>query len=83
MTKLNSFILSDNIVRKMKEELVRSKDKNLEFGFVLCTKPDSNIIIDGQHYKGTESRITIKRQCGINEKIVGAYHTHPLDRVVE
>lgn len=75
--KLNSFVLPKNVIERMNIELKRSNKTGLEYGFSLCTMPETNIIIDKQHCVGEQCKIKIERKCDEKEKYVGSYHTHP------
>ncbi len=76
-TKLNSFILPDNVIEKMRDQLNKTIDTKEEYGFTLCTEHNRKTIIDRRHCKGNECKINISRECDKKEKFVGAYHTHP------
>ena len=80
--RLNSFVLPDDIIQKMKDSLGRTHKIGLEHGFVLCSRntPDGDILTDNSHCAGTECEITLKPTCkDKHETFVGSYHTHPDD----
>lgn len=75
--KLNSFVLSDNIIKKMDIQLDKTRDIGIEYGFNLC-KDNDNIVVKDE-CTGTTCEIKIMRECS-NQEItpkVGDYHTHP------
>lgn len=75
--KLNSFILPDNIIKKMEEQIDKTRNTKIEHGFNLC-KYNGNIIYKDE-CTGETCKIRIKRECS-NQDItpkVGDYHTHP------
>ena len=77
--KLNSFTLPNDVIRKMEDKLRESEKTGIEYGFNLCRKPGSDIIIDRTHCAGDECSIRLKRTCGrLDEILVGDYHIHPL-----
>ena len=45
--QVNSFMLSDNIIKEMKEKIKETRNKKIELGFSLCTEKDSNVVIKG------------------------------------
>ena len=73
--KLGSFILSDKIIKKMKDKIDKNKSTKLEFGFSLFQK--NNILIDRWHCVGDEGCIFPSDKCINGEKLVGGFHTHP------
>lgn len=83
--KLNSFILSDNIIEKMKDKIEETRSKKIETGFSLCTErikdvrnKDDNILKIGNDCQGTECRISRPIQrCREKDKYRGLFHTHP------
>lgn len=74
--KLNSFILSDKLINRMKETFLESWNLGIEAGFDLCQKKNGDIV-DRNLCTGTECEIRLKSKCPINEKFVGNFHTHP------
>lgn len=75
--KLNSFVLSDNIIKKMDIQLNKTRDIGIEHGFNLC-KDNDNITVKDE-CTGTTCEIKIMRECS-NQEItpkIGDYHTHP------
>lgn len=82
--KLNSFILSDNIIEKMKDKIEETRLKKIETGFSLCTEikdirdKDDGTLKIGNECQGTECRISRPMQrCKEKEKYRGLFHTHP------
>lgn len=76
VTMLNSFILPDDLVKKMKYKIEETKEKKIELGFGLCRIGRSNIIKHGGDCTGTECSLTEPRECRVGSYI-GGYHTHP------
>src|SRR3990167_1040786 len=76
VTIVNSFILSDDLVKKMKCKIEETKEKKIELGFGLCRIGKSNIIRSGGDCTGTECSLTEIRECKVGY-YVGGYHTHP------
>ena len=76
VTIVNSFILPDDIVKKMKDKIGETKEKKIELGFGLCRIGKSNIIKSGGDCTGTECALTEPRECRVGS-YVGGYHTHP------
>ena len=72
--KLNSFILPDSVIQKMKVKIEDSRFKNIEVGFNLCT--ENGTIHDESPCTGTECSIRIPKGCK-RGKHVGLFHTHP------
>lgn len=77
LRNINSFVLSNNIIKKMKDKIGESKKKRLELGFNLCTKGETKELQDASHCIGTACEIEIKRTCEGKGNYVGKYHTHP------
>lgn len=78
--KLNSFILRDNIIDKMKDQLGKTHTTGLEHGFIFCSRhtPEGDVLIDEEHCVGTECKMTFNAICkNKDETFVGDYHTHP------
>ncbi len=72
-TELNGHILPD----KIKQDIISKLDDTQqdELGFALCS--EDNIILEGEHTKGTPDGITIdSNMCKKGEKFLGGYHTH-------
>ncbi len=75
--KLNSFILPDNIIRKMEDQIEKTRNTKVEHGFNICKYNGG--IIDKDECTGSICEIRIKGECSdqdITPK-VGDYHTHP------
>jgi len=75
--KLNSFILPDNIIKKMEEQIEKTRNTKIEHGLNLC-KHNGNIIYKDE-CTGDTCEIRIKSECS-NQDItpkVGDFHTHP------
>ena len=77
MTKLNSFILPDDVAKEMMNKLKEGFKKEIELGFSLCLGRNSNILKIGEHCAGGECSVTIPSKCEENDKYAGSYHTHP------
>jgi hypothetical protein len=76
-TELNGYILTDKVKNDMRSKLDDTQQD--ELGFALCS--EDNIIIEGEHTKGTPNGITIDlSMCKKGEKFLGGYHTHPIGR---
>lgn len=74
---LNSFIITDDIIKKMEEILKESRTKEIELGFSLCKRYDNNILKIGEHCVGGECSIALPERCEEKDDIyMGAYHTH-------
>lgn len=72
-TRLNSYILPDNI----KNDMIDTLDKTQlnEEGFALCSQ--NNTITKGEYGIGTSNRLMFGPMPCKNEKFLGFYHTHP------
>lgn len=75
--KLNSYILSDELIDKMKDRLNETRKNGLELGFNICKTNDT--LISKDDCIGTTCQISIQKECSEQEKTpkVGDYHTHP------
>lgn len=76
VTLINSFIISDDLAKKMRDKIEETKEKKIELGFGLCRIGRSNIIKPGGDCTGTECSLTEPRECRVGSYI-GGYHTHP------
>lgn len=74
-TKLNSIILPDDIINRMKVLLKETKINRLEYGFDICQK-NNNLTMRNECH-GTLCSIELPQGCDADEKLVGDYHTHP------
>jgi len=75
ITKLNSYILTDEVKDAMRNKLYKTQQE--ELGFTLCSKSD-NIIMPGRDLVGDSRKIEIDPgACKEDEKFLGGYHTHP------
>lgn len=75
VTRLNGYILPDNVENKMKEKLYKTRQD--ELGFTLCSNQDNIITAKGER-KGKSDRIEIDTEaCKKDERFLGGYHTHP------
>lgn len=81
--RVNSFILSDNIISNMKDKIKETKKSKTELGFALCidkndskNKNDSDIITKGTECVGTKCSIKVGK-CKEDQIYIGNYHTHP------
>lgn len=79
-TLINSLILPDDIIKKMKAKIEETKIKKMETGFSLCKEIDKNSLKFGNECEGTECRIKRHLQRCKSEDIYGLYHTHPLEK---
>lgn len=78
-TKLNSYILKEELKKKMRDTLHNTQQTKVEMGFTLCSKPD-NIVRPRGYHIGSSHEIEINpRSCEKDEKYLGGYHTHPDD----
>lgn len=71
--KLNSFILSDSLIQKMKTGIEKAKTINKEAGFLLCS--DNEELHDESQCIGTECELEMPLTCSKGRK-VGTFHTH-------
>ncbi len=75
VTRLNSYILPDDVENNMKERLHKTRQN--ELGFTLCSN-QNNIITANGYREGKSDRIEIDIEaCDKDEKFLGGYHTHP------
>jgi hypothetical protein len=74
---LNSYILTDNIIKLMKQKLRETKRTHKELGFSLCHESGDNELKDDGHCVGTSCDIKII-PCKKGDT-VGTFHTHPKD----
>lgn len=74
--QVNSFILPDNIIKKMKDKIKETKKIKKELGFSLCSDKSSNIITKGIECVGTKCAIKVGI-CPKDQIYLGNYHTHP------
>lgn len=75
--RLNSFTLPDSIIKKMEDQIEKTRDTNIEHGFNICKYNGG--IIGKDECTGNSCEIRISRECS-NQDItpkVGDYHTHP------
>ena len=72
-TKLNSFILPDSVIQKMKRNVEDSRTKDIEVGFNLCA--ENGNLHDENPCVGTECSVDIPKGC-TRGKHVGLFHTH-------
>lgn len=73
---LNSYLLTEDAVGKMKNQLETSKKNKIEQGFDLCLK--GQYIHDENICSGDECKIFRKQSC-TKGKYLGGFHTHPED----
>ncbi len=78
---INSFSISDDIIKKMDNQLLKTRNTGLEHGFNLCN--DNNKIVAKDECVGTYCEIKIIRECSDQKKTpkVGDFHTHPRGRL--
>ena len=75
--RLNSYTLPDNIIRKMEDQIDKTRNTKMEHGFNLCKYNGS--LIDKDECIGNTCEIKIESECS-NQDVtpkVGDYHTHP------
>ena len=78
-TKLNSYILPDKVIQKMKTDIEETKKLGIEIGFNLCTKDMTEELQDEKHCVGSSCKLTgWKPGCESKGKHVGIFHTHPI-----
>lgn len=78
--KLNSFILPDDIIKKMNNKIRESQLKMVETGFSLCKEKDKDILKFGNECEGDRCRIKKPSQMCAEKKdeYQGLYHTHTI-----
>lgn len=75
-TKLNGYILTEELKKKMRDTLLKTQQTKKEMGFTLCSKSDNIIRPRGDH-TGDLLKIKIDSEaCEKDEKFLGGYHTH-------
>lgn len=75
--KLNSFILTEELAKEMKNKLREGFEKEIELEFSLCTSQNSNVLKVGEQCTGGECSISLPSKCEGNDTYAGTYHTHP------
>lgn len=75
--KLHPFVLPDNMIKKMEEQIEKTRITRIEHGFNLC-KNNGNIISKDE-CTGDICEIRIKSECTDQNKNpkIGYFHTHP------
>ena len=76
VTMLNSYLLPEDIVTKMKERIEETKKARVELGFGLC-RLKSNIVRSGEECTGEKCMILVREICPQAGLYVGGFHTHP------
>lgn len=76
--KLNSYILEDDIIRRMKRMIQETKDDGLERQFDFCADRKSNILLGRNRCIGKTCSVTSRKICKFGEDLVGSFHTHPI-----
>jgi hypothetical protein len=77
--KLNSYILPDKIIQKMRSDVEDTKKMGLEIGFNLCIKDTTEELQDEKRCVGSSCKLTgWKPGCQSKGKHVGIFHTHPM-----
>jgi hypothetical protein len=76
VTKLNSYVLPENVVEKMRAKIIETKEKNIELGFGLCRLKFINTLRTGNECTGDECSMEQVPECSTG-LYVGGYHTHP------
>lgn len=79
--KLNSYILSENTINLMKENLEKTKKEKKEFGFDLCANINTKEINSGKICVGNRCEVEMEGECKEGEILVGNYHTHPFKTI--
>ena len=74
--KLNSYVLPEDVIIKMKLKIEETKQKNIELGFGLCRMKYVNTLKLGNECSGDKCSITQTPECPTG-LYVGGYHTHP------
>lgn len=78
-TKLNSYILPDKVIQKMKTDIEETKKIGLEIGFNLCTKDTTEELQGEKRCVGSSCMLKgWKPGCESKGKQVGIFHTHPI-----
>lgn len=75
-TNLNSFILPDSVIQKMKVKVEETKLKKVELGFGLCHPKRTNVLTAGEDCTGSQCALEPPRECDIGT-FIGGFHTHP------
>lgn len=79
MTRLNSYILPDKIIQKMKTHIEDTKKTGLEIGFNLCTIDTTEELQDEKYCVGSSCSLkSWKPGCLSKGRHVGIFHTHPI-----
>ena len=76
VTKLNSYILSDNIIDKMKTKIEETREKKIELGFGLCRIKHIDTLKIGKECTGDLCTLKHITTCPVG-LYIGGYHTHP------
>ncbi len=77
--KLNSYILPDQVIQKMRSDIEDTKKLGLEIGFNLCTKDTIGELQDEKRCVGSSCSLKgWKPGCESKGKHVGIFHTHPI-----
>lgn len=76
VTKLNSYVLPENVIEKMRAKIIETKERNIELGFGLCRLKFINVLKTGNECAGDECSIGYVPEC-LTGLYVGGYHTHP------
>lgn len=80
VAEFNSFILSDQIIEKMRNKMKETREKRKELGFGLCKSynKSDNILTDGKECEGGVCSLGLTKGCkNINQILIGHFHTHP------
>lgn len=75
-TTLNSYVLPDHIIKKMREKIEESREKKIELGFGLCRLSHVSSLRVGDECVGDVCTLKRIASCPIGT-YVGGYHTHP------
>ncbi len=75
--RLNSYVLPEDVVEKMRLKIEETRQKNIELGFGLCRMKYVNTLKPGEECSGNECSIKQMPECQTG-LYVGGYHTHPV-----
>lgn len=74
--KLNSYVLPEDVVEKMKLKIEETRQKKIELGFGLCRMKFVNTLKPGHECIGNECSIVQMPECPTG-LYIGGFHTHP------
>jgi hypothetical protein len=74
--RLGQYILPINVVQRMKDIIIEGEESGTEIAYDLCADKN-NVIKATNKIRWEEARYVVPvAQCGINETLVGSFHTH-------